>query len=204
MFKNYQKIIFIFLIFFTKVNAETVNNILVIGNDRINSNTIVLFSKIKIGDNLNNNDLNNITKRIYNTNFFKDVIVNLTDSNLKISVVERAVIQNVSIVGVKNKELKKELLKNITNQNSSSYNDFFIRSDLKLIQNILQNLGYYFSKIEASTQDNNNKTINLIFDIDLGKKSYIEEIIFLGDKKFKSGNLQNIIASEENKFWKNI
>ena len=202
MFKNYQKIIFIFLIFFTKVNAETVNNILVIGNDRINSNTIVLFSKIKIGDNLNNNDLNNITKRIYNTNFFKDVIVNLTDSNLKISVVERAVIQNVSIVGVKNKELKKELLKNITNQNSSSYNDFFIRSDLKLIQNILQNLGYYFSKIEASTQDNNNKTINLIFDIDLGKKSYIEEIIFLGDKKFKSGNLQNIIASEENKFWK--
>ena len=192
MFKNSLKIIFISFIFFTNV----------IGNERINSNTIIIFSKIKIGDNLNTNDLNDITKRIYETNFFKDVIVNLTDSILKISVVERTVIQNVLVEGIKSKELKKAILKNIINQNSSSYNEFFVKSDLKLIQNTLQNLGYYFSKIDVSIQDNNNKTIDLIFDINLGNKSYIQEIIFLGDKKFKSGNLRNIIASEENKFWK--
>ena len=68
--KNFLKIIFIFLIFFKNVSAENVNNIIVKGNERIDSNTIILFSKIKIGDNLDANSLNDITKRIYNTNFF--------------------------------------------------------------------------------------------------------------------------------------
>ena len=202
--KNFLKIIFIFLIFFKNVSAENVKNIIVKGNERIDSNTVILFSKIKIGDNLDTNSLNDITKRIYNTNFFKDVVVNLTDSLLQISVIERVIIQNVRIDGVRSKDLKKQILEKTINKNSTPYNEFFIKSDLKLIQNILQNLGYYFSKINASTQDNNNKTIDLVFDIDLGKKSYIEEIIFVGDKKFKSGSLRNIIASEENKFWKII
>ena len=202
--KNFLKIIFIFLIFFKSVSAENVKNITVKGNERIDSNTVILFSKIKIGDNLDANSLNDITKRIYNTNFFKDVVVNFTDSILQISVIERVIIQNVRIEGVRSKNLKKQILERTTNKNSTPYNEFIVKSDLKLIQNILQSLGYYFSKINALTQDNNNNTIDLVFDIDLGKKSYIEEIIFVGDKKFKSGNLRNVIASEENKFWKII
>ena len=202
--KNFLKIIFIFLIFFKSVSAENVKNITVKGNERIDSNTVILFSKIKIGDNLDANSLNDITKKIYNTNFFKDVVVNFTDSILQISVIERVIIQNVRIEGVRSKNLKKQILERTTNKNSTPYNEFIVKSDLKLIQNILQSLGYYFSKINALTQDNNNNTIDLVFDIDLGKKSYIEEIIFVGDKKFKSGNLRNVIASEENKFWKII
>ena len=161
--KNFLKIIFIFLIFFKNVSAENVKNIIVKGNERIDSNTVILFSKIKIGDNLDANSLNDITKRIYNTNFFKDVVVNLTDSLLQISVIERVIIQNVRIDGVRSKDLKKQILEKTIHKNSTPYNEFFIKSDLKLIQNILQNLGYYFSKINASTQDNNNKTIDLVF-----------------------------------------
>ena len=46
--------------------------------------------------------------------------------------------------------------------------------------------------------------VDLIFDINLGKKAFIGEIVFLGDKKFKSRKLRNVIVSEENKFWKFI
>ena len=49
-----------------------------------------------------------------------------------------------------------------------------------------------------------NKTISLIYDVELGEKAKIKKIKFIGDKKFKNRKLFRIIASEENKFWKFI
>jgi outer membrane protein insertion porin family len=53
-------------------------------------------------------------------------------------------------------------------------------------------------------KENSNNTIDLILKCDLGKKAFINEIVFLGDKKFKKRKLLNVITSEENKFWKFI
>jgi len=204
MFKFFIKFVFFSILSICHVNAESVKKITILGNERINQDTIILFSEINIGDDLNNNDLNDIVKKLYNTKFFKDVGVELTNSNLKITIVENRIIQNIVIDGVRSKELKKLIIKTITLKNSSSYNEFLVKNDLIIIENTLQDLGYYFSKINILTNNNNNNSIDLIFDIDLGNKSYIREIIFLGDKKFKSGNLQNVIASEVNRFWKII
>ena len=53
-------------------------------------------------------------------------------------------------------------------------------------------------------KNNDNYTVDLIYNIDLGKKAHIKKIKFIGDKKFKDGKLRNIIVSEETKFWKFI
>ena len=204
MLKFFIKIVLISFMFLIHVNAEPVKKITILGNERVSKDTIILFSEIDLYENLSNNDLNNIVKKLYKTSFFKDVNVSFINTNLTITVVENPIIQNLKIDGVKSKELKKLIIQKIDLKNSSSFNEFYVKKDLKVIENILQNLGYYFSKTEILISDNNNKTIDLTFLIDLGEKSYISEIIFLGDKKFKSGNLQNVIASEVNKFWKVI
>ena len=41
-----------------------------------------------------------------------------------------------------------------------------------------------------------------LYQIELGEKSKISKISFIGDKKFKDSTLKNIIISEEYKFWK--
>ena len=204
MFKFFIKFILIYFVFLIDVNAESIKKIIILGNDRISKDTIILFSEVALDENLNNDDLNNIVKKLYNTSFFKDVSVSLINTNLKITVVENPIIQNLKIDGVRSKELKKLIIQKISLKNSSSFNEFSVKKDLRVIENILQSLGYYFSKTEISMSDNDNKTVDLTYLIDLGEKSYISEILFLGDKKFKSGNLQNVIASEVNRFWKII
>ena len=52
--------------------------------------------------------------------------------------------------------------------------------------------------------ENNNNTVDLIFEIDVGDKAYISSIEFIGNKFYKDRLLRNIIASEENRFWKFI
>ena len=62
--------------------------------------------------------------------------------------------------------------------------------------------GYYFSEVEVQQRVNSNNTLNIIYDITMGEKALINEIKFIGDKKFKSSKLRSVIRSEESKFWK--
>ncbi len=208
MFKYFLcKLILIFYFFtytFVNANAQIVNEINVIGNNRISSDTIKIFSNVKIKDDLSKNDLNNILKSLYETNFFSDVNLLFDNSTLIITVSENPIIQNLIITGVEKKTLKNLLYSEIFLKNSSPYVEYFVKKDLDKLKDILQQVGFYFSSVTPSINKNINNTVDLIFDIDLGKKSFIGEISFLGDKKFKSAKLLNIIASEENKFWKII
>ena len=204
MLKRFLKILFVFCFFISFVEAEIINNIEVKGNQRVNTETIIMFSDVSVGQDLSDNDLNQILKKLYETNFFEDVEVNLKDSKLKITVIENPIIQSIRIEGVKNKSLEKALFEKINLSKGSSFNSFKVSSESKKIQNILRQSGFYLSSIETLIAKNDNNTIDLVFQIDLGEKAFIGEIIFIGDKKFKSRKLRNVIVSEEDKFWKFI
>ena len=194
-----------FILFFCLFNvaqADLINKITIVGNDRISSETIKVFSGIKEGSNINSNDLNDIIKELYKTNFFKNVSINIKDDNLIISVEENQIIQEVLINGIEKKSLNKEIYKILTLKNKSSYVEFIAKKDLQKIKNSLRISGFYLSNVKTSIKENSNNTIDLIYDIDLGKKALIKNIKFIGDKKFKNRKLRQVIISEENKFWK--
>ena len=67
---------------------------------------------------------------------------------------------------------------------------------------LLKSSGYYFSEVKTKIIENNNNTIDIIFDLDLGEKAFIQKIEFIGEKFYKDRLLRNIIASEEKRFWK--
>ena len=81
MFKGFLKLISIALtlIVFTlnQSLSEIVNKIVVTGNERISEKTIKLFSEVSLNDNLDESNLNDILKNLYQTNFFKDVSISL-------------------------------------------------------------------------------------------------------------------------------
>ena len=86
MFKIVFKILFIFYLSINISYAEIVKSIDIKGNSRVNSETIKMFVNVKIGDDLTSNDLNKALKSLYETNFFEDVKIELTNSILKITV----------------------------------------------------------------------------------------------------------------------
>ena len=83
MFKN---LIYTFLLIFILIsnnsNAEIVNSIKVEGNNRVSSDTIIMFSEIKLGEKFTSNESNRVLKNIYESNFFSDVKINLQETNL--------------------------------------------------------------------------------------------------------------------------
>jgi outer membrane protein insertion porin family len=205
MLKIIFKINFILLFISSLSFAQIINDIKVDGNKRISKESIIVFGGIDFNKNYNDDDLNVILKNIYETNFFKEINLKINNSILEVSVIENPIIENLQINGIKSKNLTELLFDKIKLKNRSSYIESSFLSDLNLIKNIIKNSGYYFAEIKTSSILNEEQnSIRLSYDIDLGKRAKIQEVQFIGDKKIKDRKLKNIITTEESKFWKFI
>ncbi|MDB4189717.1 outer membrane protein assembly factor BamA [Candidatus Pelagibacter sp.] len=193
----------LFTIFLTlSAYSKNYEKIIVNGNERISNETILVFSEIQDNKALDENSINEILKKLYKSGFFKDVKVKIESNNLIIEVLENPVIQTVFIEGIKRKKTEESLYEILSLKNRSSYNSTLIKKDEVAILSLLKDDGYYFAKIISSYQDLGENKIDILYQIELGEKSKISKISFIGDKRFKDSTLKNIIISEEYKFWK--
>ena len=196
-------LISIYLIIKTSLSfAEIVNDIMVTGNERVSKETIINFSELNKGDDVSSSDLNKSLKSLYDTNFFEDVKVEINNNLVKINVKEYPIIQEIIINGIKRKKTIEELKDQISLKDKNPFNKSLIKSDQNRILNIFKQSGFYFAKVDVRVEINENKTVNIIYNVERGEKATIKEIKFIGDKKFKNRKLHSIITSEENKFWK--
>ena len=199
------KLLIFFFYFTFNVNAEILENIEITGNKRISKETIMVLGDISPNKNLNKDNLNNSFKKLYETNFFKDIKFRTENDILYISVVENPIIEEIIFNGIKKNSLKDLLYESMKLKNRNSYSKIYLKDDLILIESILKQNGYYFAKIVSTLEtDETLNSVKIVLNIDLGKKAKIKEIVFLGDKKFKDKKLLELIASEEHKFWKFI
>ena len=132
-----KKFYFLFAIFLTliisEVKAAQLKKIIVNGNERIPFETIKMFSKVKIGQSINEIDPNKVLKELYNTYYFEDVSVELNNETLILNVVESPVIESINFQGIKAKKILAEIEKNLKLKTRSSFNAFLFNQDRKSI-----------------------------------------------------------------------
>ena len=201
MFKILFTVLFFFTIF-TQSFSEEVKNIKINGNNRVSDQTIIMFSESNIGDNINREDLNTITQNLYSTNFFKNISTSFSNNILTINVIENPIVQSIKIEGIKSKKYIEPLFETILMKEKSSYIKVNLDRDFNKIKSFLKFSGFYFSQVDVDIIENNNNTVDIIYNISMGEKAKIKKIKFTGNKIFKDKKLKNIIVTEENKFWK--
>lgn len=196
--------VLVFFNFFNQLKADIINNIIVNNNERISLGTIKTYGKIEIGKDYSEDDLNQILKNLYETKFFKNISLKIDNQVLIIDLIENKLVQTIIIEGIKSTTIKNTILESLIIKEKAPFNESDISKDLSNIKRSLTSEGYYLSNIDSNIIENNNNTVNIVFNIDIGDKSKISIIEFTGDKIFKTKTLKNIITSEENKFWKFI
>jgi outer membrane protein insertion porin family len=194
-----------YFIFFVNVSySETINKVKVNGNERISSETVLIFGDVSIGQNFEPSDASLLIKKLYETTFFSDISVDFKDNILIINVKENPIINKIEFTGEKAKKFQDKIKELINNREKSSFVETNIKSDINFMKGFYRSLGFYFVKIETQIQTLDKNRVNLTFLIDKGEKAKISKIYFLGDKKLRDKKLRDIITSQESKFWKFI
>jgi len=192
-------IIIFFLILTNSLFAE-IKKVTVIGNVRVNSSTIELLVDKKIA-NVDSIYINNLTKKIYDTDFFSDVKISFNQDVLSINVVENPIVNFFYINGIKDTDLD-QVNKIITLKENSIFSSAKLKKDIEATKEFLNASGYYQASINPEVIKVDNNQVNLIINIDKKEISKIKNIYFIGNKFFSNSQLMDVITSSEDGWWK--
>ena len=191
--------IIIFLLILTTCSFAEIKQVKVLGNKRVSSNTIEALVDKKITQ-IDSIYINNLTRKIYNTEFFSNVKISYDTNILSISVEENPIVNFFYINGITGSDLD-EVNKIVSLKENSIFSVSKLKKDVEDVKEYYKLSGYFFSVVEPEVIKIDDNQVNLILNIKKNDISRIKNIYFIGDKYFSSSQLLDIISSAEDKWW---
>ncbi len=197
--KIYNYIIFsftyIFVIFLSSsINAKIIN---IYGNEFIDKEVILSIIDEYTTD-IDINNINEIIKKLKETDGINDVKIDIVENEVKIIIEENKKILNISFQG--NDRFKRDEILEIINfeKDLIFYNEYKIDKFVDQLEELYLSFGYNQILItyNKNTADNNN-FVDLNFNITEGKISKVNKIYFVGNEKFSSFYIRRVIKSRQ-------
>ena len=192
------------LFFSSNLFAEKVSSVKISGNQRVSDETIKIYGEIEINKNYEESDINKVLNNLYSTDFFEDIKIRLENNVLYVNLKEYPVISQLIFLGEDSKKIRDQIKKVISSKEKRSFIKSKLSKDIELIRKLYSSIGYNNSKIETKIKRIDENNLDLIIELDKGNITKISSIKFIGDKKIRDKRLRDVIASEEDNFWKVI
>ncbi|MDB4045308.1 outer membrane protein assembly factor BamA [Amylibacter sp.] len=203
-FQNLNLIPFLILLFLsfsilpTKSFSQegTISSIIVDGNKRITSETIIAISKIEKGALYSPSQLNSALQLIKKSTFFKSATVSLDNNILKINVVENPTINSINFEG--NNILKDvNLSELISSKKRQTLSISKTEKDSDVIASAYADTGRISASITPKIVELSDNRVDLIFEISEGRITEVEKITFTGNRNFSDFRLKGVIVTKQ-------
>ena len=182
-----------------QVQAAVINRVDVVGNSRMDVDTIASYLTIKPGKRYSNADVDESVKRLFATGLFRDVSISKSGSILIVEVVENPTVNEVFFKG--NKRLKEPALRAAIQSSSRTiFNEETVFSDVETISNAYSRVGREDATVTHEIIELSNNRVNVVFIINEGDKTKISNINFVGNQAIGDRRLRDIIRTKESNF----
>lgn len=190
------------IIFPTLGKAEIIiNQIIVEGNERIETETVKSYLSIVSGDVFAVKKINSSLKRLFSTGLFADVNMRREGQSLVVRVAENPIINRVAFEG--NKRIEDDDLElEIQLRPRVVYTRTRVQNDVQRIIQIYRRSGRFAATIDPKIVQLSQNRVDLIFEIDEGPLTGIRRISFVGNKAFSDGSLRDQIKTRETAWWR--
>ena len=179
---------------FSDVNI--INEIDVLGTQRIDTETVVSYSNIDIGDTYSEELGNKILKDLFDTNLFSNIEIKFDENKLQINVKENPTINLVKFSG--NSKIKDEdLLIEISLKERSVYSRSKVKKDTERMLSLYQRSGRLSTEIIPKVELLENNRINLTYEIEESDIAKVSNITVLGNEVFSSSKIKSIMKTKE-------
>ncbi len=194
---NYAILIGVFPIFVFGVNLKKVEF-----EGLIHISPIVAQEMIgvKIGEPIDIKKIDDSIYRFYEQGYFKDIYVTEDGGVLTYHFVEKPIIANIDLNGYGNNKESEELNRELGLKKGDVYDVGKVEETKRRIVSLLESRGYYDTVVEATTEEINQNSINLIFDINQGENITIREIKYCGAEEFDGGDFESGTSNRERDF----
>lgn len=181
--------------------AQTVEEIRVEGNERIEAETVRSYLPIVPGDEADTRAINRSLKSLFATGLFADVAIRREGGALIVSVVENPIVNRVVFEG--NRTIEDDALApEIKLKPREVYTRPRIRADVQRLTDIYRLSGRFAVRIEPKIVQLPQNRVDLVFEIDEGSVTDIRRIDFVGNEHFSDGDLEEVIQTTESAWYR--
>ncbi len=182
--------------------SGVVRRILVEGNERIESSTIIAYLPVSPGDTVDPARLDLALKTLQRTDLFSDERIELrADGDLVIRVIENPIINQVVFEG--NSALADDKLRDeISIHPRGIFTKSHVLADVQRIVELYRRSGRISATVTPKIVNLPQKRVDLVFEIAEGPKTGIQSINFVGNKAFNDAALHDVVVTKESRWYR--
>lgn len=178
-----------------------IGEVAVTGLARIEPLTVESYLDVSVGEMLTAEKRNQSLKNLYASGLFADVSIAQQGNVLNVNVRENPQINQIAFEG--NKRIKDEdLQKEIQLRPRSIYTRSKALEDTDRMLNLYRRSGRYAARVEPKVIQRDQNRVDMVFEINEGPTTEIQDIRFVGNENFSDGELRSAIASKPTKWWR--
>ncbi len=179
----------------------TVRAINVVGNERLEPETVRSYIGLNIGDRYDVQVIDEGIKRLYATELFADVTIRVDREVLTVTVRENPVLNRIITEG--NKRIKDEDLdKEIKLAPRQIYTRSKVRADVARIIELYRRKGRFAATVDPKVVQLPQNRVDLVYEINEGPKSKVRQINLIGNKKFSDSDLREVMFTRQSRWYR--
>ncbi|MFC1672826.1 outer membrane protein assembly factor BamA [Pseudomonadota bacterium] len=184
-----------------QTGQPTIQAIAVEGAARVEPETVRSYLLVREGDPFDLQRVDRSLKSLFATGLFADVRFRREGDTLVVIVVENPVINRIAIEG--NQRIDDaELLTELSLKPRVIYTRSKVQGDVDRIQTIYQKSGRFAVTVEPKIIQLPQNRVDLVFEVDEGNLTEVQNIRFVGNRAFDDGDLQDIVRTRETRWYR--
>ncbi len=178
-----------------------VREIIVEGNQRIETGTVLSYMLLKEGDAFDSRRIDKSLKSLFATGLFADVTMRRQGETLIVSTIENPVINRIAFEG--NSKLEDDdLSAELSLRPRVIYTRSKVQNDVKRILTLYRLKGRFAATVEPKVIQLEQNRVDLVFEINEGKWTEIRNIRFVGNREFSDDRLREVIRTRETRWYR--
>ncbi|MEM7072544.1 MAG: outer membrane protein assembly factor BamA, partial [Pseudomonadota bacterium] len=183
-------------------DAPVISSIIIEGNQRIDPETVLSYMATETGDRYSEVRLNQAIKDLFATGLFADVAISFDGGEMLVKVTENPVINRIAFEG--NDVISDELLESELTllRPRRVFTRAEIQSAVRRLLDLYRRQGRYAAKVEPKIIRQEQNRIDVVFEINEGPVTTIQNIYFVGNRFFSDSALKGIVRSKEDRWYR--
>ncbi|WP_373491348.1 outer membrane protein assembly factor BamA [Parasphingorhabdus sp.] len=180
---------------------DTIQSIVVNGSQRLEPTTVLSYMKLRVGQPYTQEAADQALKDLFETELFKDVSIRNDQGAVVIEVVENPVINRILLEG--NKRIKEDaIFPEIRLAPRQIYTRSKVRADVARIIELYKRKGRFAANVEPKMVQLDQNRVDIVFEINEGPKSKVQQINIIGNEEFSDGKLRGEMVTKQSRFYR--
>ncbi len=182
--------------FVSQSQSATVSRISVVGNQRVDAETVGAYLRVQPGRSFTDADLDASLKALFETGLFSKVDIQQRGGTLVVTVTENPIVNEIAFEG--NKKYKDDRLETVIQSRPRSvFTRTRVQADVQRILELYRRTGRFQASVEPKVIDLPQNRVNLVFEITEGPQTNVSRVSFIGNRAFSDGKLRNIVSTKQ-------